>query len=348
MSRYVNVKITRETKPTSEEGFGTLLILATSKALAYKEYKDLDALEVDFTNTTKEYKLASSFFSQEPTPLKVAVLGVVYDGGAGNPTTLTGALDELIKTQNDFYYLACVEQGDDEITALAKWIHKKDKIYIASTSNKTLPGTLKTESETNEETNKGDNLYDNVFILVHNKPETYPAEGLVGALSSMPFGSYTWTFKYIKGIEAVNYDDTEINELHNNNACTYINELGKNITSKGVTVIGEYADVIQSTHFLNSEITKNVFTLFANTPKVPLTNSGIALVVAEIQKAFDKAYSQGMIAEENGNPIYSITFPTRDQISKVDRANRLLPDIKWRAEIAGAIEGATINGTLSV
>ncbi|KOP82007.1 hypothetical protein AMS60_05620 [Bacillus sp. FJAT-21945] len=348
MSRYVDVEITRQTKPLSEVGYGTLLILATSKALAYKEYEELDSLKADFAVDTDEYKLAKAHLDQDPKPLRVAVYGVVYDALAQEPTVLTGALDTLIKTHNDFYYLSSVEQGDEEITALAKWIHKKDKMYITSTSNELLPGILKAESEANEELYPGDNLYENVFIMVHDQPTTFPAEALVGAISSMPFGSYTWTFKFLRGVPVVVYDDDKINKIHENNACTYIKEGGQNITSKGITVFGEYADVIQATHFLKSELALGVFKLLASNPKIPYTNGGIALVAAEVERVLNQGFKQGIIADEEGVPLYSISVPTRSDVPVNMRANRILPDVKWKATIAGAIEGVEIHGVLAL
>ena len=348
MSRYVDVKITRETKPLSEEGYGTLLILGTSKVSGYKEYKNLAAVKNDFDANTEEYKLAQSYFNQEPAPIKVAIASVVYDEGAGSVDTLTNALDEINNKNSDYYYLTSTVHGDAEITALAKYVHGKDKLYFATTDNPSLPATLKAEYEAREEVSPNTNLYDNVFIMVHDQPELYPAESLPGVVSSMPFGSYTFTFKTVRGIPYADYTDEEVESIHESNAATYIKEMGRNVVSKGVTVAGEYIDVVQSQHFLKSEITKNVFNLMANSPKIPYTDGGIALVVAEIEKAMSKAFRQGMIAEENGNALYSITYPKRSDIPKNTRAGRILPDIKWRAELAGAIEGAVIEGTLSV
>ncbi|MED5050658.1 DUF3383 family protein [Anoxybacillus rupiensis] len=335
-NRYVDVTITRQTKPVSEKGFGTPLVLATSKNLAYKVYTDIDQVTADFATTTEEYKLLACMFEQDPRPSEIAVYGVQYSSETGDPADLTSALDTLIAMgRNDFYYLLSVEQGDDEIAALAQWIRTKDKIYAASTSSTTLYQTLK-------------GLYDNVFLLVHDQPRQYPAEGLVALLAPLEIGSYTWTFKMIRNIDPATYDDDQIDDIHSNNACTYISESGVNITSHGVATSGEYIDVVQSTHFIKSSMAKAVFELLAKTPKIPYTDTGIALVVAEIDKVLKQAFKQGIIADENGEPLYSITVPKRDEIPANTRAQRVLPDIEWTAIIAGAVEKVEIKGTLAV
>lgn len=332
-NRYVDVIITRQTKAVSEKGFGTPLVLATSKNLPYKVYTEIDQVASDFATTTEEYKLFSRMFGQSPRPAEIAVYGVQYDGT--DPNTLVNALNTLIQTNNDFYYLVSVEQGDDEIAALAKWTSTQEKIYAASTSSETIYTTLS-------------GLYDNVFLLVHDQPHQYPAEGLVALLAPQEIGSYTWTFKTIQGVAPATFDATKINDIHNNNACTYIREGGVNITSRGVATSGEYIDIVQATHFIKARMTEAVFRLLATQPKVPYTDAGIAMVVAEVDNVLKQAFRQGIIAEENGEPLYTITVPKRAEIPANTRAKRILPDVKWKATIAGAVEKVEIRGVITI
>jgi Protein of unknown function (DUF3383) len=334
-NRYVDVTITRQTKAVSEKGFGLPLVLATSKNLPYKVYADIEQVPSDFATTTEEFKLLSRMFGQNPRPAEIAVFGVQYDNAMDTPETLVTALNDLVKTNNDFYYLVSVEQGDEEVEALADWISTRDKIYAVSTSSDILYTTLSS-------------LYDNVFVLVHDQPRQYPAEGLVAQLAPLPIGSYTWTFKTIQGVSPAAYDDTKINEIHTNNACTYIRESGVDITSHGVATSGEYMDIVQSTHFLKARLAEAVFQLLAKNPKIPYTDAGIAMVVAEVDKVLKQAFRQGIIADENGEPLYSITVPKRADIPTNTKAQRILPDIEWTATIAGAIEKVDIRGTLMI
>jgi Protein of unknown function (DUF3383) len=331
-NRYVKVTVTRETKPVSQAGFGLPLILATSKTQNYKTYSDLSAIAADFAESTEEYKLAAALLGQSPRPDKVAIYGTVYDGATGNPTDLTTALNTLIKTHNDWYYLVCPEQGDDEILALAEWVKTQDKFYFASTSNKDLDGLN----------------HENVFILVHNEPEKYPAEALVGNIAPREIGSYTVTFKTLNGINPATYDTAEIDAIHEKNFATYIREGGVNIVSAGKTTSGEYVDVVQSTHYIKARMTENVFGLLTRSPKVPFTDAGIAQVVAEVERTLKDAFLNGIIAEEDGVPMFTVTAPTRAEVPPNDRANRHLPDVKWTATIAGAVEDVDIAGVLQI
>ncbi|HFH7446652.1 TPA: DUF3383 family protein, partial [Streptococcus agalactiae] len=200
-------------------------------------------------------------------PEKLAVLGVTYTE-TGIPTDLSSELNELVKKHNDFFYLHCTNQTDPVVTELSKWINTQEKFYFASTVNKTLAKTLNSQ---------------NTVILVHPAPETYPAAAWVGVCAPQQVGSYTWTFKTLNGIAPAEYDVTVIGEIETNNASTYITEGGVNITSKGVTTSGEYIDILQGQYFLKARMTENVFGLLVRTPKIPYTDAGIALIVAEVE-----------------------------------------------------------------
>lgn len=334
--RYVNVVITRETKPIAEKGFGLPLILGTSKDSPYKVYREIEDVASDYDVESREYKVAQRMFGQEPRPAEIAIHSFMYDSMVDGPEGLVAALNELVKTKKDFYYLTSVEQGDEEITALAEWVSTSDRLYGATTPNKELAATLRGQ-------------YDNLFLVVHDVPETYVAEGLIATCAPRGIGSYTWTFKNVKGVPAVEFDNTTISEIHENNASTYIEEAGLLMNSHGVVTSGEYIDIIQSTHFLKARMAESVFRLLALSEKVPYTDGGIALVVAEVEKVLDLGDKMGIIAtDEAGNPLYSITAPRREDIPANTRAKRILPDVHWRAIVAGAIENVEIRGVLSI
>lgn len=338
-NRYVRVTITRETRPASQQGFGTPLILATSKVQAYKEYTGDNALAsigVDFGQASREYKLAEKLLGQENKPAKVAVYGVAYDGATGDPNDLKAALDTLLREHSDFYYLVSPEQGDDEIAALSAWAAANDRLYFASTSNKDLVSPNS----------------DNTFVMVHpDADDQFPAEALVGYIAPLEIGSYTVQFKTLNGVQPANFGathETDVNAIHAKNMATYIREGGANIVSAAKATSGEFIDVIQSAHFLQARIAESVFGLLTRVPKVPFTNAGISMTVAAVDQPLKEAYNNGMIAEENGEALYTVTAPTRAEVSANDRANRLLPDVKWSATIAGAIHEVEVQGALKV
>lgn len=334
MSKYVSVTITRQTAAVSQKGFGMPLILSTEKVAAYKEYAGDEALATigtDYGATSETYKLAASILGQAPRPETIAVHGFLYGGIA--PADLSSQLNTLQLEHNDWFYLTSTEQGDAEITELSTWVKAQEKLYFASTINTALAAALQNQ---------------NAVILVHDKPEQYPAEAWVGYGAPQAIGSFTWTFKTLNGITPALYDVTTIATIEDNNASAYIKEGGVNITSKGVTTSGDYIDIMQSQYYIKARMIENVFGLLARSPKVPFTDSGISLVVAEVEKTLKDAFNNGIIADEDGKPLFEVSAPTRSEVSVNDKANRTLPDVNWTATIAGAVESVKINGVLKL
>lgn len=333
-NRYVDVTISRQTQAIAQAGFGVPLILSLDKNAVYKEYVDLPEIGVDFGTSSNTYKLAAAILGQTPQVEKIATLGVLATEGTTPMSTITAKLDELRLTNDEWYYLTCTGHADATITALAAWIETTKKMYFASTSSKTLPGTLNAER---------------TVCLVHPTPSQYPAEAWVGLGAPKDVGSFTWTFKTLNGIDPSGYNATDIDAIEANNASTYIKEGGVNITSKGVTTSGEYIDIIQGQDFITTRMTENVFSLLVNTDKVPYTPQGIAQVVAEIEKTIIDAGKQGIVATDvDGKYIFSVDAPGINDISNADKASRKLPNINWSATIAGAIEDVDIKGVLTL
>lgn len=335
-SRFVEVNITRETKPVSEKGFGLPLMLTTSKALDYKIYTDISEVAEDFDETSREYKLATRMFGQSPKIRELACYGVAYTPGTDEATVLVTALNDLVKTDNDWFYLVSTANNDAEIKALCEWMSTQEKIYGVTTPNIALTEELK-------------GVYENVLLSVHDDPEAFHAEGLIAYAAPQVIGSYVFSHKQVNGVRAAKLSNAEINKIIANNATTCISETGWLINASGKAVGGEYLDVIQADYFLRARLREDVFQLLATVKKVPYTDGGIAQVVSVMDTRFKAAYRQEIIAEDdNGDPDYQITFPRRKNIPKNTIAQRILPDINFRLAIAGGVEKVQIDGVLAL
>lgn len=336
ISRYVEVNISRETKPASEKGFGLPLMFATNKDLPYTVYTDISEVAEDFAVTTREYKLATRMFGQSPKIRELACYGASYVSGTDDLTALPTALNDLLKENKDWFYLVSVESGDAEIEALCEWISTQEKIYGVTTTSIALTETLKGK-------------YENVLLSVHDDIDAFHAEGLLAWCAPQIIGSYVFSHKQVNGVGAAKLSNAEINTIIANNATTCVNEMGLLINASGKAVGGDYLDVIQADYFLRARLREDVFRLLATSKKVSYTNEGIALVVSTMDTRFKSAFRQGIIStDDNGEPDYTITFPKKSEIPKNTIAQRILPDINFRLVIAGGIEKVQINGVLAV
>lgn len=329
MIQDVEVIVIRETQPMTQAGFGLPLILATNATKPYAEYTDITGVKADYPETTAAYKIAARVLGQSPRPQKIAIFGVTYDPAMDTPDVLTGALSDLVETNNDWFYLLCDQQGDEEITALSNWIDTQKKIYFASTGNKDLVTQLESF---------------NTVLMYHHDPTQYPAEGWVGVCAPKPPGSITWKFKTITGVTEAQITAAELITLHENGGNSYVRKHGILQSSEGLTTAGEYIDVMQSQYFIEARLIEEVSRLFYTHDKVPYDNSGIAMVAAACGTVMKQATDQGMIAKDaDGNGLWTVTTPDRANIPASQVASRKLDGVYVEATLAGAIHGATIR-----
>lgn len=330
--RDVDVIISRQTMAVSQRGFGLPLILATSKDLQYTLYREIADVAEDFDVTSEEYKLASRLLGQTPKPTEIAIAGIEY--GGADPAELVAALNTIAAQNSDFYFLLCPEQGDDEILALSGWIDTQEKLYFFATDNISILSQLESER---------------TIPMLHKQPKTYPDAGWVGKCAPELPGSITWKFKNINGITESGFSNTEINQIVEAGGNVYIRQGGVLMTTEGQVSNGEFIDTIRGQDFIKVRMQENVFGVLLRNAKVAYTNKGIGLIIAAVDETLKIAYKQGIIADDDDeNPLYSIQAPTRGETSQNDRASRVLKDIFWTAELAGAIHKTEIRGTLVV
>lgn len=323
------VNISKLTKSISQQGFGLPLILATSKVHAYKLYSGIEAVAVDFAAGTDEYKIAARMFGQNPAPAQIALYGV----NSVIPAELVTALNTLILNNNDWYFLACSENADAVITALADWADTQLKMYFATTQNKALPATMENE---------------NAVIMYHNTVDAYVAEGLAAIAAVNDPGSLTFKFKTVTGVSASDLNDTELAQLHTDGGFSYVKKMGILQTSEGITTNGEYIDVVMGAHFLKARMEEGAMMLAVNNKKIPYDNSGIAMLVGAADAVLKQGVTQGIIRKDgDGNGMYEVTYVKREDVSAADVADRVYNGIKWSAKLAGAIHTGTISGILT-
>ena len=281
----------------------------TSKSLDYTIYTDISEVAEDFDVTSREYKLATRMFGQSPKIAELACYGVPYVPDADDATVLVAALNDLIVTNNDWFYLVSPENGDEAIKALAEWISTQEKIYGVTTQNISLVEEIK-------------GMYENVYVSVHDDVDSFHAEGLLAYGAPLTIGEYDFSHKQINGVRAAYLTPAEINAVKAANATTAVSEMGLNVNLTGKAVGGDFLDVIQADYFLRARLREDVFQHLATTKKTPFTNPGIAQIVSVMDTRFKAAYRQGIIAEDdNGEPDYTIEFPRRSDIPKMSEHN---------------------------
>ncbi|WP_336761741.1 DUF3383 family protein [Paenibacillus sp. USHLN196] len=332
MAKDVNVIIDIES-PTPRLGFGKPLILgsaATGKP--YKTYADLASVKAEFGETTEEYKAALAIWNQgDAAPAEIAI---ARQKTGVDSETVSDVLERLMK--EDWYFLVTTTTLQADVEEFAAAIELDGtREYFTRSSDLVVVAALKSK------------LYSRTTVFYHTTISNYPEAALIGRVGSAPVGSVTWKFKFLQGIEPLDITNTELNEIHAAGAITYVTKAGRNQTSEGKTLSGEWIDVIHSKDYIKANIEYGIQILFADTDKVSFDNTGIAQLESVTRNVLRQAFLQNMIAQDDdGLPLYGTNFKRRSEVDPADRALRTYNGGEFWFDLAGAIHETTIRGLI--
>ena len=289
--------------------------------------------------------------------LDADVAGVPYSVKQDDKITLTGVetsqaidadLSDIQDTQGDWYGLVITSRTEADVEDVAAWVESSTapKFFGTASNDPDIIDTTDAADTTTIAAKLKALNYARTFCFYSGEAATkFPEAAAFGQFLTRDPGSYTVMFKTLAGIVADDLTETQsTNALAKN--CNIFEEIGGvDIVREGKVVEGDYIDIIVLVDWIQARITENVYARFVNLDKVPYTVEGVGVVEAEIRAVLDQAISRGGIAAD---PPYTITTPNIADISTVDKANRLLPDVEFRATLAGAIHAVEINGIVAL
>lgn len=271
-------------------------------------------------------------------------------------TASNGIQDDLaaIIAANNTWYGMCLASGSDaDVLQAAAFIEAIKKIYIAISDTSavadTAPGGTDVGSVLQIRAYKRTGL---MYTVADNVTEGREAAWLGGLLPTTP-GASSWAFKSLSGITA---DDLTANEQNNligdpvagtrgKNVNIYQLVSGANITQMGTMAGGQFIDVTVGIDWLQATIQTNIYQLLVDTPKIPYTDKGTAMLEQQVQAAIDQGVANGLI---DGNSPITITAPLVATVSPTQRANRIAPTISFSCRLAGAYNAIIVQGTVTV
>ncbi|MBC3540658.1 DUF3383 family protein [Rufibacter sediminis] len=333
----VNVQITRETNTVDRESFGIPLFAVTALSATNRvtAYSSMDGVAADYAPTTTAYKMALAAFSQEIRPRRIKI------GLKTAEETWTQALQAMVNYDNDWYGLATESIDAADIVEIATFVEARTKLYIARSSD----ADIRTTDDDDVASDLQLAEHDRTAILSHSLAASQYADAawLGNCLVRDP-GSQTWKFKTLNTITPDALTATAKDNALGKSANVYERVAGVNITQDGTVASGEYIDIMRGIDWLTARIKERIFTRMVNSPKIPYTNAGIAVIETAVREQLDIAVAQGLIAPE---PPYTVTVPDVLDTDDIDRAHRILRNVNFKARLAGAIHYAEIRGTVS-
>ncbi len=282
-----------------------------------------------------------------------------FSGGA-NATMepIQTTLQEALEEDAGFYAIALDRQYREDVTQItdcADWVEANEKVFMVNTNDKkVLDGTDITDILSVLKTAG----YSRTCGFYTRNPIDYAEIGAFAILATTSFRGTdtvkTLKFKDIALVDHENITGAQLATINDKRGNVVVETAGIKMIHEGITSSGEYLDNIHCSDALAAEITTRVFGALARTStKIPYTERGMDLLKYEVEGALIQYDTNGFIGsdiDEEGNelPSYEIWSGRVIDASPADKADRVAPNISFRARLASSVHSITIEGRLSL
>ncbi len=353
---------------------------STFTASAGASAEDNAAAEIELLMTSLETDInadpdigavvTATLSGTDATATVALTASVSYYTGSDDITVeyvFSGTWADVFATQasynNEFYAVTAWDHSEASVLALGAIVEAEIKIYGYSTQGAEALVTKTEPAATGDTLGKMNDLnYERSFGLYNaDADNSYIELALLGKkLTSVP-GSTTWMYSELAGVVADSLSTSQSNIIRDKEGNVFENIAGVSMVREGTMASGEYIDVMRGSDDLQSRIQTEVFRKLVVTAnggsKVPLTDAGVAELIAivetEIRRSIGNDFIVEFIETENAGgtvviPGYEISADPVSSLPANQRAQRQAPDIRFQAVLAGAIHKVVVRGSLAV
>lgn len=279
----------------------------------------------------------------------------------GSTETAADLLNAISEEDDDYYHFTAEDKTSTFQLAAAADIEARFKYYTTTTleagSYATTPvGVI---------ASLADSKYFRTRCFYHDQATNlHPEVGTVAETLFAVTGTITYANRQVAGVPAAKRVDgnplrqgdvTNIKKVNGDTWCevTFTGALSGAsqpvITVTGKSASGEWTDNVITRDNMQVDIESNFTNFLINqkASKVPYNNKGLNQARNVLQTVLTQ------YTEEDGihnfiEPDFEITIPDASDIPVIDKTNRVLKQITFKATLTGAIHMVEITGTLSV
>ncbi len=258
----------------------------------------------------------------------------------GTATDLAAVYDE----DSDWRTFIPTFCSEDILEAAATWVEATpQRDMIASSSDSLIANTASTGS-----VDVADDLKTSgrkrTLLFYHPSPVKAMAAAFAGVWLTTTPGDATVKYQSPSGPGAVlPMTSTHRTNILAKNANYLMLDAGLTFAVEGESSHGQFFDIQRDDDYVETNMRARVLAKLVDIHKIPFTDAGIAVIVAEVRAALDDAVEKGIYAS------YEVEVPKASSVSAANRAARILPDIKWSAVRAGAVHTVDpVTGVVSV
>lgn len=341
----VDVQITRQTAAITRVGFGTLAFLydkATAASARVLEFADPDEIAGSGDLTVAAKAALTAAFTGDLRPDRVKAIYRLQDqGNPGDNETVEDALNAAVDVDDDWYCLTIESRDAGVILDTAAWVEARYKLFIAATADANV-------LDPNEDEDVASELlaasYSRTGLIYSSQANlAWPDTAWAGPILPNDPGSVTWAFKRVAGVPGESFTGAAITALEAKRATRIETIQGLARTVGGFTSDpGAFVDLIRGIDWLRQRLAEDIFLQLVNSPKIPYTNAGIAIIESAVRARLQDAISRNVLVDDEN---LTVTTPDALAVDPNDRANRVLRDVRFTARLAGAIHKVIVRGT---
>lgn len=317
-----------ETLSTQDRMNGILLRkIDKATGAVYREYRDVDAVAVDYGENSPIYQRAQTYFAQDNHSDRVAVLD--YD-----PSKAYDVLKAFWGFNWTFAVQVPATITEDTISLSNIFEANKDHMLVV---------------QSNDVTDFDKFFGQNYTIGVKHDTKEFMDVALVGAVATLTVGSITWKFKNLNGITPDILTTTELSAIHRTKAFAYVEVNGVGETSEGTTMSGEYIDTIHGIIWVSTNMESSLENFLQANGKVSYDTVGITQISGIATQVMEQAYAQGIILtdELTGKGDYTVTTTPRSEQSQDDLSARHYGGLSFTYHASGAIHTINVHGVVN-
>lgn len=319
--KIVDVVVVDLTRPVEQKGFKKVALVDCTKVISLQTVTDVKGL----TGITAT--VASSYFGNGGGYLTVTGADL---SSTTNGSELTPLLQTLVDEQAPYGITLIMPKNKQKV------ILAKAKEFVEANEMLCVTEIIGKESEVNTIV---DGLNSDRVAVFASKEAQFT--GLGAGVCGMGFpqneGSLTWANKVITGVKLSGYTLADEAKLQAKNINYLTHELGYNITQFGRTLSGSNIDITRSKDWLKNRIKEGLTYALVNAKKIPFTNRGLSRISSALDQIGTQAIQQDMLVS------YTISIPDVDDIPVADKANRVLNNVIFTAQLSGAVETISVE-----
>lgn len=360
LQEIVDVNITLESSAISVRGFNSLLLAGKAQSFVagqpasfavgeVRPYTTLEQVQADagIAAEGEIMKMASVAFAQSPSMSTLYIAYAKDTTADADEQIETQDLLDIMATNNDWFGF-CSEFNDPlsikrQNDALGE---TKYGFYLIEDAVDSIPAGLDALSD-----------YSSLWHTKSTDTEggKYVNVAVASALLALKPGSYTAAFKTLQAVSTSTYSPAEellLRPTATQGITHRINQYspvsGRSITWEGVTAnVGTkgFIDTYIGKIYLQARLEEDIFAQLASVGKIPYTNAGAQVITTAIMSRLNESVRDGYLKAVPAPVVAPVRI---DEIPPTSVSARVLPDIKFTAETAGAVHTVKINGSISV